>query len=282
VLDGLVSAIDAVWTLLTLPARKWKWRMRGAAITMAAELRERERTAQGEDSAPYDLVFASTFVNLAEFRGLVGGAIASTPAIVYFHENQIAYPNQHIAEWDYQFPLTNITSALSAECCIFNSEWNRDGFLTGIDGFLREFPDHQPRGLERPIAEKSLVLAPPFDPSAFDALGPIRGSVPRIVWPHRWEHDKAPGTFFSAVRVLAEEGLDFEVAVAGQAFKDVPEAISQAESAIRHRTPSDRTAGRSRVTWPRLPRRRLWGGDRETRAGTPVSRRGTRRGSRRC
>jgi glycosyltransferase involved in cell wall biosynthesis len=252
VLDGLVSRIDAEWTLLTLPARKWKWRMRGAAITMAIELRERgragqERAASGSrgslgcepsvalDGPSFDVIFASTFVNLAEFRGLVGPAMAATPAIVYFHENQIAYPNQHVAEWDYQFPLTNITSALSAECCVFNSAWNRDGFLAGIDGFLREFPDHQPRGLDKLIAEKSLVLAPPFDPAAFDAIEPSRGSVPRIVWPHRWEHDKGPATFFSAVKALAEEGLDFEVAVAGQAFKEVPEAISQAESALGRR-----------------------------------------------
>jgi glycosyltransferase involved in cell wall biosynthesis len=247
VLDGLVSAIDAEWTLLTLPARKWKWRMRGAAITMAGELKRRERAARAQreigvndvspvqDDPPYDVIFASTFLNLAEFRGLVGGATAATPAVVYFHENQLAYPNQHTAEWDYQFPLTNITSALSAECCAFNSAWNRDGFLGGIDGFLREFPDHQPRGLADEIAEKSLVLAPPFDCSSFDGVEPSRGPVPRIVWPHRWEHDKDPAAFFSAVRALAEEGLNFEVVVAGQEFKDVPQAIREAESVLGSR-----------------------------------------------
>jgi len=242
VLDGLASRIDADWTLLTMPARKWKWRMRGAAITMAAEAQELDR-----EGATFDLVFASTFVNLAEFRGLVGSRIAAVPAIVYFHENQLVYPNRHTAEWDFQFPLTNITSALSAERCLFNTRWNLERFVAEIPGFIREFPDHHPKGLAETIAAKSQVLAPPFDPGAFDAAPPSRGQRCRIVWPHRWEHDKNPDAFFSAVARLAEEGLDFEVVVAGQAFSDVPESILAAEARLGERLvhvgePGDRSA----------------------------------------
>jgi glycosyltransferase involved in cell wall biosynthesis len=242
VLDGLVKRIDADWTVLTLPARKWKWRMRGAAITMAQQVRQLAREITENDAAaciaprpPFDVVFASTFLNLAEFRGLVGADVARVPAIVYFHENQLVYPNRHTAEWDFQFPLTNITSALSAEACVFNTAWNRDRFCEEIPGFLREFPDHQPKGVAEVIAAKSLVIAPPFDPTAFDAAPSQRGEIPRIVWPHRWEHDKDPDAFFSAVAKLADEGLAFDVAVAGQAFRDVPESIQAAGAALGSR-----------------------------------------------
>jgi glycosyltransferase involved in cell wall biosynthesis len=254
VLDALVAHVDAEWSLLTLPARKWKWRMRGAAITFADQARalvaeSGARSTDGThfDQAPFDVVFASTFVNLAEWRGLVGSPLCDVPAIVYFHENQLVYPNRHTAEWDFQFPLTNITSALSAERCVFNTEWNRDGFLAEIPEFLRQFPDHQPTGVAEKIAAKSEVLHPPFDPAAFDRVTPTRGSRCRIVWPHRWEHDKNPEDFFSAVATLAEEGLDFEVAVAGQSFRDVPEAIERAEEVLGERLvhlgePPDRDA----------------------------------------
>ena len=40
VLDALAAHVDADWHLLTLPARKWKWRMRGAAITFAEQARQ--------------------------------------------------------------------------------------------------------------------------------------------------------------------------------------------------------------------------------------------------
>jgi glycosyltransferase involved in cell wall biosynthesis len=242
VLDGLIARIDADWTLLTLPARKWKWRMRGSAITMAEAARRLARGRAVADAEagvacrpPFDVVFASTFINLAEFRGLAGVEVAGVPAIVYFHENQLVYPNRHTAEWDFQFPLTNITSALSAQACVFNTAWNRDRFCEEIPGFLREFPDHHPKGVAEAVRAKSLVIAPPFDPAAFDGAAPNRGSAARIVWPHRWEHDKDPDAFFSAVAKLAEEGLDFDVVVAGQAFRDVPESILAAETVLGSR-----------------------------------------------
>lgn len=237
VLDGLLARLDFDYDLLTLPARKWKWRMRGAAITLAEEAR-----ALHASGVRWDLVYASTFINLAEFYGIAGDAIAGVPSIVYFHENQLVYPNRHESEWDYQFPLTNITSALSATRCLFNTEWTKDTFLGEIPGFLKRFPDHHPRGVAQLIAPKCQVIAPPFDPAEFDhALGQggvaaaSRGSVTRIVWPHRWEHDKDPDAFFGAVAQLAAEGLDFEVAVAGQSFRDVPDSISTAQAVLGNR-----------------------------------------------
>jgi glycosyltransferase involved in cell wall biosynthesis len=232
VLDGVLARLADGWNadVLTLPARKWKWRMRGAAINMAD--RAREMHAAG---VRWDLVFASTFVNLAEFKGLAGEAVAGVPSVVYFHENQLLYPVRHEAEWDLQFPLTNITSALAADRCWFNTAWNLDGFLSEMPGFLKRFPDHQPKRVVERIRAKSSVLHPPFDPAAFDALPPARAAHPRIVWPHRWEHDKDPDTFFEAVAALAAEGLDFEVAVAGQAFADRSDCFAEAQATLGQR-----------------------------------------------
>ncbi len=244
VLDGLVGCVDAEWTLLTLPARKWKWRMRGAAINFASHIRELQvaHVRSGQRGPAFDLVFASTFVNLAELYGMAGPALQGVPSVVYFHENQLVYPNRHTAEWDYQFPLTNITSALAATECVFNTEWNRQTFLTEIPGFIRAFPDHHPGGIVETIAAKSCVIPPPFDPAPFDRVlgeggagAAPRSALPRIVWPHRWEHDKNPEEFFSAVEVLAREGLDFEVVVAGQAFRETADAMLGSAAALGER-----------------------------------------------
>ncbi len=229
VIDALLPFLGMEHDLLTLPARKWKWRMRGAAITMAEDVR-----ARWEAGARWDVILASTFLNLAEFKGLVGDAVASVPAVVYFHENQLVYPVRHTAEWDLQFPLTNITSALAADACVFNTRWNLERFCEEIPGFLRQFPDHHPKGVAERIAAKSQVLAPPFDPEPFE-VPPVRGARPRIVWPHRWEHDKDPEAFFSAVEVLAREGLDFEVAVAGQSFRETEAGMAEAAAVLGDR-----------------------------------------------
>ncbi len=219
--------------------------MRGAAITFAQETRrlEAEWRAEFPDGEPgragartrWDAALASTFLNLAEFKGLAGPGVARVPAAVYFHENQLVYPNRHTAEWDLQFPLTNITSALAADECWFNTAWNRDSFLEGIAPFISQFPDHHPRGLTERIAGVSSVLAPPFDPAPFDGAPPSRGARCRIVWPHRWEHDKAPEAFFAAVTTLAKEGLDFEVALAGQEFAETGAEFAAAAAAMGER-----------------------------------------------
>jgi len=85
------------------------------------------------------------------------------------------------------------------------------------------------------IAAKSEVLPPPFDPAPFDAVPPVRGHRVRIVWPHRWEHDKDPEAFFSAVETLAAEGLDFEVAVAGQSFAETEPLMAEAGALLGDR-----------------------------------------------
>lgn len=245
VLECLLPALGWEYDVLELPARKWKWRMRGAAITFAESaqrLHDEWRTAfpHGEPGRPgararWDAVSASTFLNLAEFKGLAGSVVAGVPTVVYFHENQLVYPNRHTAEWDLQFPLTNITSALAADECWFNTAWNRDAFLEGIAPFLRQFPDHRPAGLAERISRTSSVIAPPFDPAPFDATRPVRGGRCRIVWPHRWEHDKDPGAFLTAVARLADEGHDFEVAVAGQAFAEAADELTRAAMALGDR-----------------------------------------------
>lgn len=62
-------------------------------------------------------------------------------------------------------------------------------------------------------------MPPPFDSDIF-AGTPTRSDRCRIIWPHRWEHDKNPEQFVQALQALVDLDLDFEVAICGQSHQD--------------------------------------------------------------
>jgi glycosyltransferase involved in cell wall biosynthesis len=215
-MDGLSKTSKHEWTILTLPANKWKWRMRHSAITFAKQVAESLENRQS-----WDIVFCSDMLNLAEFTALVPAEIASLPKVIYFHENQLTYPVRVEDERDYQFAMTNLTSALAADAVWFNSQFHLDSLLAALVKFLKSMPDNQPIREVEKIRDKSSVFPPgiedlPHRPSR--KPGPMR-----ILWAARWEHDKNPEDFFAALEILKNNNIRFEISVIGQSFRDRPE-----------------------------------------------------------
>ncbi|MBN1675334.1 MAG: DUF3524 domain-containing protein [Kiritimatiellae bacterium] len=223
-LDGWIEHSRHEWTVLGLPPNKWKWRMRHAAVTFSKDTAE--RSAAGER---WDRVFCSDMLNLAEFLGLAHEALRRVPTIAYFHENQLTYPYQYPDERDYQFVFTNITTALAASAVWFNSEFHRSAFLAAIPDFLKRMPDCHPLHVADQIRAKSDIrpqgIRPVPPPAAHRRPGPMR-----IVWAARWEHDKNPDEFFAALDQLETRGVDFELSVIGQRFRQTPDSFDRAHT----------------------------------------------------
>nr|WP_283251121.1 glycosyltransferase [Rhabdothermincola salaria] len=66
-----------------------------------------------------------------------------------------------------------------------------------------------------------------------------------VLWNHRWEYDKAPEDFFAALHALADQGVAFEVAVAGESFRVVPPAFAEARDRLGPRIVHFGTADRA-------------------------------------
>jgi glycosyltransferase involved in cell wall biosynthesis len=237
---GLQQQLDSRFTLVSLPARKWKMRMQLAAPWFAEQIVE--MITQGES---FDGILTSTFLDVAVLRSLLAAQGICLPLAIYFHENQFSYPGQMYDPSMLQFASINFNSALCADRLAFNSRYNLETFLSGIRFYLKKSADMELCHLEEQIQAKSVILYPGIDFRQIDALlegtpaeeqGGKEGAnkEPVIVWNHRWEHDKDPETFFHTLFELAEE-YSFQVIVLGQHFRNQPEIFTQAKSVLGNR-----------------------------------------------
>ncbi|MBW8036276.1 MAG: DUF3524 domain-containing protein [Planctomycetes bacterium] len=221
-LDGWQALTRHDWTLLTLGANKWKWRMRIAAITFADQSNELV-----ESGYIPDMIFCSDMLNVAEFKGLANPRLKNIPLVVYFHENQITYPKQIESDRDYQFVATNMTTALATDAVWFNSEFHRGEFLDALANFIKIIPNDPPKNVIERIAEKSTVNPPGI--SMIDRPRDKKPGPMRILWAGRWEHDKNPEDFFAALKVLKEKQIDFRLSVIGENYRNSPEVFAWAK-----------------------------------------------------
>ncbi len=228
--------------ILALEGRSWKWRMHGGAVTLARRFMEEARSP--------DLILATDMLDLTTFLSLTRTRTAGIPTAVYFHENQFTYPwspgdRDVLRGRDLHYGFINYTSALAAERVFFNSRYHMDSFFAALAGYLKGLPDHNELGTIEVIKKKSRVLYLGMDLKRLKARIPLtpargsaapspkgRGSIPLILWNHRWEYDKNPGEFFEALYALQERSLDFEVAILGENFRRQPEEFEAARKRL--------------------------------------------------
>ena len=212
-------------TLLALPPRKWKWRMRGAALAFEPMVRE---------LPPPEIVVGTDMLNLPEFLALLRDHLRPRTALIsYFHENQMTYPVASGDERDFHFGLSNIHTALASDLVVFNSVFHRDQFLEAVPALVRSMPDQRPEGLAPRIRAHSEVLGPPLDLADAPAGTGARDNL--ILWNHRWEEDKDPEAFFRVMRRLDATGADFKLVVLGESFRDHPACFDSARRDLGHR-----------------------------------------------
>ena len=245
--EGLVAHGGHELELLTLPGREWRRRMRLGAQLLA----ERVADVAGE----FDFLLVSDMLDLAAFLALTRPRFERTPVLLFMHENQLTYPRLRGTKLNSWFGQINYLAALAADRVAFNSEYHRDDFL----GALAEL-ERQPNnwlttaGIES-IREKSAVLPVGVDLGSLGeaTAASLEGGSPLILWNHRWEFDKAPEGFVRTVSTLAEEGLDFRVAVAGERGDNPSEAMLELPERLGERLvqfgPVEGREGYARLLW---------------------------------
>jgi glycosyltransferase involved in cell wall biosynthesis len=200
-------------TLLALPARFWKWRMQGGALTLAEQ-------ARALTTRP-DLVLASDMLNLPAFLGLTRDFLSGVPTALYCHENQLTYPFPPGEKRDLTYAMINWLSMLAADRVFFNSRYHLEDWFEELPRLLKHFPDYTHTHRIAETRARAEVLPVGCELRCFDPLSRpgTSGRSPLILWNQRWEYDKNPETFFRALYALADEEVDFQVALAGKKYR---------------------------------------------------------------
>ncbi len=219
--DQWISHSAHNYHLQTLPPRFWKWRQAGSALYLA------ENIPQPEEKK-FDAVVISGMIDIGHLKVLRPDL---PPSMLYFHENQFAYPLQAGEKRDFRYGLTDLVNVLAAETAVFNSFFNRETFFKECRGLFRRLPDAIPLNAVDKALGKSEVIYPGIDIGAITRKlpNPIgKGIVPLIIWNHRHEHDKNPQMAFRVLEKLSRRKVPFKLALLGERFNKSPAAFNRA------------------------------------------------------
>lgn len=237
--EQLVSRFpEHEWVVLHLPARHFSWRVRGNAMQWVLGNSE-------ELSGDYNLLIATSMVDLATLKGLQPN-LAAVPSVLYFHENQFAYPQSERQQSLLDAQLCSVYSALAANVLVFNSDHNRATFEDGAEQLLKRLPDKLAKPVSRRIAAKTSVLPVPLLEPPEVTPRACSGEALQLLWNHRWEHDKGPELLLAIARECLSRGPRCVFHVVGQQFRRRAEAFDELLSLLR----SEQALG----AWGFLPR----------------------------
>lgn len=201
---------------LTLPAQFWRWRMRAGAVALSDQF-----AAYVDERGRPDAVVLSGMLDAATFAGMARRALGDVAIAVYMHENQLLYPLAPNQRPDMDLGLVNWRSMLVADRIWWNSAFHKDAFLTELPRMLFQQPEPPDPSEHELTAARSRVLWPGVE-SADLIDAPRRSKAfsgtgrPLVLWNQRWDHDKNPRAVFKALHSLAIDGVEFDLALAGE------------------------------------------------------------------
>lgn len=151
-LETVIRCSRHRWTLLKLPPRRIERRLTASATWFSEQL---SRHWVGR----VDLLFTSDALNLADFYRLMPN-LASKPAVVYFHDNQLTPIG---AEKEFDLDLIYLSTASAATEIWFNSLYHLKTFMYKAAALVQRHPELASRSPMAHVTRKANLMPPPMD-----------------------------------------------------------------------------------------------------------------------
>jgi glycosyltransferase involved in cell wall biosynthesis len=229
--DALMSNLpEHDWTYMALPPRHFAWRIRGNAMSFAFDPKFKPLLEK-----PYDLIMATSMTDCVGLKAFCPD-LQNIPWLLYFHENQFAYPASDKQQGLVEMQMVTLYSALAADQCVFNSQFNKDSFFSGARALLKKLPDYVSPDWLSVSEEKACVVPVPVSVPTLMTKPQIdkrKGQAPmRLVWSARWEYDKGPDRLLAILQELSARHVPFEIAILGEQFRSIPKEFEQIKQAF--------------------------------------------------
>ncbi len=217
--DGFAAHSRHHVEILEMQGHFWKWRMHGGALELAAQAHQ--LLARGTQP---DVLVATSMTNVPAFLALVRRELGAIPLLLYMHENQLTYPPPPNTKRDLTYGMIQHLSIMAADAVRFNSAYHMGAWFAELPRLLKHFPDYTHLQSIDAARAKAAVLPVGCDLHRLDRYRAAASheTPPLILWNQRWEYDKDPQTMLSALYALADEGIPFRVALAGESFRVQP------------------------------------------------------------
>tara|TARA_Y100001936_G_scaffold252476_1_gene312260 strand:+ start:775 stop:1863 length:1089 start_codon:yes stop_codon:yes gene_type:complete len=202
----------------------WRRSLITAPSLFAAEL---DRNAQNIDA-----LIASTPIDLATVFGLLDRSTPRPPTLLYMHESQIGYPSGPKGGQAYRAIIADWASIMSADRVAVASRFHAELLLQELPTFVDKII--KGGGVKLEAALNNIQVLPvgievPATPKA-SANGCLK-----VLWNHRWSHDKRPDEFVHAMQKLASEGFEFEIFALGHVERSGRKAHTRLKACLGDR-----------------------------------------------
>ena len=216
--DGLVTHSRHDIHLVTHDAAYWRWRQRASALTLA----EGVAGLVAEHGLP-DVLLVSDMVNLPALLGFLRRDIGDPAVVLYVHENQLTHPVGARDRPDESLALANWLSMAVADRVLVNSEAQLADLRIALPLLLGRALDHGHAHRLDEVLTGCEVLPVGVDLTGIVPDGHAPAAEPLVVWNHRWDREKRADRLFSALHRLADEGVAFRLALAGENLRVDPQ-----------------------------------------------------------
>ena len=159
-------------------------------------------------------------VDLSSLRGFVP-QLGCIPNIIYFHENQFAYPSNQQKIENIEPLLVPLYSALCADKIVFNSEYNKTTFIKGANSLFKKLPKTISSNVIKKLENSLIIPVPVSLPKEQTAKKQTSDNL-EVIWNHRWEYDKGPAVLLAITKLIMAKSLPIRLHITGERFRQSP------------------------------------------------------------